>query len=111
MPGFASVGRQVVHLRIGLVADDEFVLDVEHAQPVRHVVHRDLDAPVELLELDLAGDKLNGIVLEHLDRARHLADLVGIAARGNADRGIVLGELRHRVRHAAQPRQHIVHGR
>ena len=97
VPGSASSGVQRVHLHIGLVADDQLLLGVEHAQPVRHVVQRDVDAAVELLELDLACDQLDGVVLEHLDGARHRADLVAIVARRNDGRGVVARKPDHRL--------------
>ena len=108
--GLGQLGRQRVHLHIGLVADDQLLLGVEHAQPVGHVVQRDVDAAVELLELDLAGDELDGVVLEHRHRARHGADLVAVVARGDHGRGVVAGEAGHRLGDASEPRQHPVHG-
>ncbi len=41
--------------------------------------------------------QLDGVVLEHLDGARDLADLVAVLARGDRDRGVVTRELDHRL--------------
>ena len=58
-----QLGRQAVHLHIGLVANNELVLDVEHAQAMGHVIERDVDTSIELLQLDLTRNQLNGMPL------------------------------------------------
>ena len=90
-PRLGQFGGERVHLHIGLVADDQLLLGIEHAQPVRHVVQGNVDTPIELLELDLAGDELDGIVLEHLHRAGHGANFVAVVARRNHGGGVVAG--------------------
>ena len=52
--GLHDIGRQIVHLQVTLVADHEPFLRVEHAQALRHVVERGVDAGIGLLEARLA---------------------------------------------------------
>ena len=109
--GAPVLAPEAVHLEIGRVAHDQALLGVEHAQPVRHVVERDVDAAVERLQLVLARDQLDGVVLEHFDRACHLAHLVGVGA-GRDRRGVVVpGKANHGLREVAEPRQDAMHGR
>ena len=45
---------------------------------------------------------LDRVVLEHVDRAGHGADLVGAILPGNLDAGVSVGQLAHRLRHRGQ---------
>ncbi len=44
------VGRQIVQFPVTLIADEEALTGVEHAQAFRHIVERRIDAPVPALE-------------------------------------------------------------
>ena len=71
---------EVVDLPVHFVADDEPLLGVEHRQPARHVVERDLEPAVELLELLLVLQNLFGVELEGGQRVRQLRRrLAGLA--------------------------------
>ena len=57
---------QVVHRGVARVADDQPAAGVEHTQAVRHVVERDVEPQIDLLQLGLAFEQFDGVVLENL---------------------------------------------
>ncbi len=71
--GAHDLVRQLIHLGVAAVADDQPLMAVEHAQPLRHVVERDAHALVVRLQA-LRTDQ---------DRGRHRRD------RGQRGRGPV----------------------
>jgi hypothetical protein len=58
--GLGDVVGELVQLHIALVADDQPLVAVEHAQALRHVVERDAHAPIAQLHApakDRAGQR------------------------------------------------------
>jgi hypothetical protein len=46
-PGSCEVFREVVNLAVDVIAQDQTLLGIEHRQPARHVVERNLEPLVE----------------------------------------------------------------
>ena len=67
-----DLGGKPVDLPVHAIADDETLLGIEHRKPARHVVERDLEPGVELLELPLVLEDLLGVELERGERLRQL---------------------------------------
>ncbi len=96
---------QVVHVRVGLVADEQPPLGIEHAQTQRHVVDRRIELQVQSLRLALFLQQLDRLRLEHGHRAGELADFVLVGGAGHIDRGVVAGKPQQRRADALQTRQ------
>ena len=54
--GRGQFGRKAVHFLVAPVADDQALMRIEHAEPVRHVVERSMEALVLLFEIFLDAD-------------------------------------------------------
>ena len=70
--GPRDFGGKPVDLPVHAIADDEALLGIEHRKPARHVVERDLEPGVELLELLLVLEDLFGVELEGGERLRQV---------------------------------------
>ena len=51
--GFDAVQRQIVHIDVAAIADDQPLLTVEEAKPLRHVVERRIETVGDLARLGL----------------------------------------------------------
>ena len=61
VPGLVSAGGRPEHLSIAGVADDQPLFGVEHAQPMRHVVERDVQLNDDALKLGLAVQQFDRV--------------------------------------------------
>ena len=68
---------------------------------LQHAVQRGIKLQVRGSQRDLALPPRDKIAAEHLDRARHVADLVQRVLRGYVDRRVAVGEFAHGFRHGA----------
>ena len=85
---------QGVHLAIGLVADDKALFGVEHRQAPRHIVERDVEPAIELLEFLLVPG-LVGFDLERIQSAPELGDFPAAKRRWSSGRSDDLGKGRY----------------
>ena len=58
--GLDLLGTETVHLAVTLIADDQALLAIEHAQAVRHVLERGMQQEIRLLERLLGTPQLGG---------------------------------------------------
>ncbi len=70
--GRGQFGRKPVHVLIAPVADDQTLMRIEHAEPVRHVVERGMEEMILLFEIFLDADVFRDVVMgRHPTAVRH----------------------------------------
>ena len=82
--GVAGAGQffgQEIGAGIGGVADDEPLIGVEHRKAAAHVVERGFETGVELLELLVALQRIEKLLLEPERAARHTVGAVAGSLR------------------------------